>query len=292
VLTRVAVFADPWPGPVAIWSSGDGLSYTRTALALAPSIVGVTLDDLPAGPAGRFDHASKVRVELSGGALVSVADTALLNGANVAALQRPDGAWEIVQFAAAELVAERTYELSRLLRGQAGSEWAMADPLPAGAPFVLLDQHVVPLARGLDRLGRNMHLRIVAAGRDHGDVAAVAMTLTPQATALRPLSPAHLAARRTNDGILLRWVRRTRIDGDSWETQEVPLGEASEAYQIDILDGVNVIRTLAASSPSALYTNADEISDFGAPQSDLTFRVTQMSASVGRGFSAEATFAL
>ncbi|MDT3687333.1 MAG: glycoside hydrolase/phage tail family protein [Pseudorhodoplanes sp.] len=287
VLTRIAVFADPWPGPVAIWSSGDGLSYTRAALALAPSIIGVTLDDLPAGPAGRFDHASAVRVQLHGGALVSVSDAALLNGANVAALQRPDGAWEVVQFARAELVGERTYILSRLLRGQAGSESAIGYPLPASAPFVLLDQHVIPLARGLETLGRSMHLRIVAAGRDHGDVAAVAMTLTPQATALRPLSPVHLAARRTDDGVLLRWIRRTRIDGDSWETQDVPLGEAGEAYEIDILDGGNVVRKLTASSPSVLYVNVDEFADFGSPQASITFRVAQMSASVGRGFPSE-----
>lgn len=292
VLTRIAVFADPWPGPVAVWSSGDGLTFTRAALALAPAVVGETLDDLPAGPVGRFDHANSLRIELHGGALTSVSDAALLNGANAAAVQRPDGVWEIVQFALAELVGERTYKVSRLLRGQAGSEQAMGDPLPAGAPFVLLDQHVVPLVRGRDALGRTLHLRIVAAGRDHGDAATVAASLTPQATVLKPLSPAHLRAARTGDGILLRWIRRTRIEGDSWETQEVPLGETGEAYEIDILDGASVRRTLAATSPSVLYPAAQELADFGFPQSSLTFRVVQMSASVGRGFAAEKTATL
>lgn len=292
VLARIAVFADPWPGAVAIWTSGDGLSFSRAGLTFAPAIAGETLDDLPAGPAGRFDHAHRMRVRLYGGALTSVADTAMLNGANVSALRRPEGAWEVVQFARAELVAERTYELSRFLRGQAGSEGAMADPLPAGAPFVLLDQHVTALARGLDQLGRDMHLRIVAAGRDHGDGAAVAMTVTPATTALRPLSPVHLRAVRTIDGIALRWIRRTRIGGDSWETQDVPLGEVSERYEIDILDGASVVRTLTAETPAALYANADELSDFGSPQASLTFRVAQMSASVGRGIAATATLAL
>lgn len=291
VLAHLAIFADPWPGPVAVWSSGDGLGYQRAALALAPAIVGVTLDDLPAGPAGRFDHAHGLRVQLHGGALASISDAALLNGGNVAAVQRGDGAWEVLQFGRAELVGERIYNVSRLLRGQAGSEAAMGDPLPAGAPFVLLDQHVIPIARGLDALGRSLHLRIVAAGRDHGDVATVAMTLTPGATALKPLSPAHLRATRTGDGILLRWVRRTRVEGDSWDVQEVPLGEASEAYEIDILDGGNVVRTLHASSPSVLYANADEIADFGSAQAALAFRVSQMSASVGRGFPARAAVA-
>ena len=53
VLARLAVFADPWPGPEAVWVSSDGLSYSRSGLALAPSIVGETLDDLPAGPTAR-----------------------------------------------------------------------------------------------------------------------------------------------------------------------------------------------------------------------------------------------
>ena len=53
-------------------------------------------------------------------------DSALFAGANAAAVQRADGAWEVMQFANAELVGESTYLLSRLLRGQAGSEWAMA----------------------------------------------------------------------------------------------------------------------------------------------------------------------
>ena len=53
-------------------------------------------------------------------------------GANAAAVQRADGAWEVLQFANAELVGERTYELSRLLRGQAGSEWAMARSAAGG----------------------------------------------------------------------------------------------------------------------------------------------------------------
>jgi hypothetical protein len=68
----------------------------------------------------------------------------------------------------------------------------------------------------------------------------------------------------------------------------VPLGEATEAYQLDILDGATVVRTLEATSPSALYAAADEIADFGAPQASLHIRVAQLSATVGRGFSAEA----
>ena len=287
VLTRLAVFADPWPGPVAIWSSSDGLSFERIGVALAPSIVGETLDPLPRGPTSRFDRHSRIRVRLYGGALASVSDTVLLGGANAAAVQRADGAWEVVQFGLAELIAENTYELSRLLRGREGSEWAMGDPTPTGAPFVLIDDHLATVARGLNSLGRSVALRIIAAGRDHGDPAAVEIAATPQPTALLPLAPAHLRARRTPDGLMLSWIRRTRLDAHNPQLQEVPLGEAREAYAVDVLSGTDVVRSYQTGVPTLLYPAADEIADFGAPQASLAIRVAQLSAAVGRGIPTE-----
>jgi len=287
VLTRLAVFADPWPGSMAVWAASDGANFSRVAIAEAPSIIGETLDDLPAGPTARWHHAS-LRVKLYGGALSSVTDSALFGGANAAAVRRADGAWEVIQFAEAELVGDRVYRLSRLLRGQAGSEWAMGAPLAAGAPFVRLDDNVAAIASGLDALERPLQLRVVAAGRDYGDPSALSLAATPQATALRPLAPVHLAARRGGSGITIAWIRRTRIDGDSW-TGEVPLGEDSERYTVDILSGSTVVRTLQATGAGALYAAADEIADFGAAQTSLTVRVTQVSATVGAGFSTTAT---
>ena len=266
------------------------LGFERMALAFAPAITGETLDDLPRGPTSRFDHVNRVRVKLYGGALASVSDLALFAGANAAAVQRADGAWEVLQFANADFGrGSDTYELSRLLRGQAGSEWAIGDPLPAGAPFVLLDEHVIAIARGLDALGRTLQLRIIAADVDHGDPAAVEIEVTPQATALRPLSPVHLRAVRNGAGVTFSWIRRTRRDSDSWAAIDVPLGEDIEAYELDVLDGATVKRTLSATSPSVLYAAAAEIADFGSAQANISIRIAQLSATVGRGFAAEAT---
>jgi GTA TIM-barrel-like domain/Putative phage tail protein len=280
VLARLAVFAAPWPGTEAVWSSSDGESFRRAGFALAPTAIGETLDDLPAGPTARW-HNAGFRVQLYGGALASVSDDAVFSGANAAAVQRADGAWEVIQFANAELVGNRTYLLSRLLRGQAGSEWAIGAPLPAHSPFVLLDKNVVTVAAGLDALERTLQLRVVAANRDYGDATALALDATPQATALKPLAPVHLKAAR--GGVTFTWIRRTRIDGDGW-VGEVPLGEDSEQYTVDILSGSTVLRTLSVTAPSALYAAADELADFGAPQTSLGIRVTQLSATVGAGF--------
>jgi len=287
VLSWLAVFADPWPSVVAIWSSADGETYDVTGLVQVPSIVGETLDDLPAGPTARW-HNATVRVQIYGGALSSVSDAVLFSGANAAAVQRADGAWEVLQFANAELIGDNIYALSRLLRGQAGSEWAMGAPLAAGAPFALLDEHLLPIASGLDDLERPLQLRAIATSRDYADPNAVSLEFTPQATALRPLAPVHLKAARGASGVTLSWIRRARFDGDSW-AGEVPLCEDSEQYTVEILSGASVVRTFNVSVPTVLYAAADEIADFGDPQTNLTVRATQLSATVGLGFAMTAT---
>jgi hypothetical protein len=90
-------------------------------------------------------------------------------------------------------------------------------------------------------------------------------------------------------GVLISFVRRTRIDGDGWGAGEVPLGEAREAYEVDVLSGSSVVRTLTGETSDILYPLADEVADFSTPQTELTVRVAQMSATVGRGTPTEAT---
>jgi hypothetical protein len=288
-LLRAAVFGSPWPGSVAVWRSVDGGSFELVTTVAAPAIMGETLDPLPRGPASRWDRAARFRVRLYGGALTAASDLAVLGGKNAAAVRGDDGKWEVIQFAQAQLVGERTYELSRLLRGQGGSEWAIADPLTMGAAFVLLDEHLVTVARGLDALGRPVQLRFAPADRGAGDWTAVTLSATPGATALKPLAPVHLKATRSGAGVRLTWIRRTRRDGDSWEAGDVPLAEDAEAYQVDILSGSSVKRTLSSSVPDVLYAASGELADFGAPQASLSVRVMQLSATVGRGFPGEAT---
>ena len=64
---------------------------------------------------------------------------------------------------------------------------------------------------------------------------------------------------------------------------------AHERYEVDILDGSIVKRTLAASTPAVTYSAADQTADFGAPQAAIDLRVYQLSAVFGRGTPREAT---
>ncbi len=60
----------------------------------------------------------------------------------------------------------------------------------------------------------------------------------------------------------LTWIRRTRTGGEWRDTVDTSLGEASEAYALDLYaNGTypTVKRTIAAGSPSCVYTSADQI---------------------------------
>ena len=129
----VAAYAKPWPGTMAVWKSpaSDGFALVTTFGRRAR--MGRLAEDLYAGPVSRFDHGNAAFVELAEGTLQSVTDLALFAGANALAVESTPGVWEILQAGEAELLAPGKYRLTRLLRGQRGTEGAMGNPAPAGA---------------------------------------------------------------------------------------------------------------------------------------------------------------
>lgn len=70
----------------------------------------------------------------------------------------------------------------------------------------------------------------------------------------------------------------------------MPHLDQPESWEIDILDGATVKRTLTAGTATVTYSAADQIADWGvalAPGAALTIRVAQLSPSLGRGIAAE-----
>ena len=103
------------------------------------------------------------------------------------------------------------------------------------------------------------------------------------APALLPLAPVRVKARRGEAGIALSWIRRTRIDGDSWDLAEVPLGEESERYEVAILDGSAPVDGAIVNEPAWIYPAEGESLAFGAAQSEIAVSLRQRSATVGAG---------
>lgn len=291
-LQYLAAAASPWPGTLAVWRSADGASFEAVAPVTASATFGTLLTALAPGPLWRFDRTSTLEVALHSSLLVSASEAEVRAGANLLVLFAEGRAPEIVAFTEAVLIDADTYRLSGLLRGLAGTEAAGASSWPIGSRMVRLDGTLVQVASGVSALGRAFIYRVGSAKDDHGAEDVTEVSATVGGTALTPLSPVHLKARRTGEGVALSFIRRTRIGGDGWEAVEVPLGEAGEAYRIEILSGGTVVRVIETSVPEALYAAADELADFGAAQSALTVRIAQLSATLGPGAATTATLAV
>ncbi|MCE6961547.1 glycoside hydrolase TIM-barrel-like domain-containing protein [Cereibacter sphaeroides] len=279
---HVAVAASPWPGRVAVWKANEDAGYRLNRLVSAGATLGVTQTPLPAAPAGRWDMGAPLRVKLQGPPLSSASDAAVLNGANVMAIGdgSPDG-WELFQFARATLVSPRLWEISRRLRGQAGTDALMPLEWPAGSLVVLvnaaLPQVDMPLAdRGLAR-----HFRIGVASRGYDDGDVIHRVEAFPAAGLRPYAPVHLRAVVDGGDLRISWIRRTRIDGDSWEGREVPLGEAAELYSVRVVSGGVVVRRVEVSQPAWTYTATARAADGVAGA--YAIEVAQVSDSYGPG---------
>ena len=260
---HVAVTAEPWQGSVGVWSAPEDAGYELNRVIAAPSVMGTTETVLSAAPAGLWDRGPSMRVKVFGGTLNSRDELAVLNGANVMAIGDGSSArWEIFQFAEAVLVAPATYEISLRLRGQQGSDGIMPSEWPIGSTVVLLDLAPEQIDLPLSSRGLARYYRIGAVARGYDDPATLLKVDAFDGIGLRPYPVAHLlAAGAANGDVAVTWIRRTRTDGDNWQPLEVPLGEATEAYVIRVVQADVVLREEPSNSANWTYSVAAKAVD-------------------------------
>lgn len=257
------------------------------------SIIGFAVDALeaPQNP-HHWDEANEVTVELfrSGQELSSAQDKlSVLQGLNWALLGD-----EIIGFRQASLVGERRWRLSGLIRGQRDT-FDHCDSHSPGERFVLLSS-VTYQELAMSDVGAAREMKVVPEGEDVDNVSEFAFT--PQGESLRPFRPTHVTGSRDGGGDLtIAWIPRTREFYRPLSVVPFPPLEMEERFEVDVLDGSSVVRTLVAVAASAgaiasvVYTAAQQTADFGSPQSSVDVVVYKISsaAGVGRGNSQEAT---
>ncbi|PRD45806.1 host specificity protein [Phyllobacterium phragmitis] len=286
---RLACYARPWRG-VSAYASPQSDGYSTRTLVGSRAIVGELTAPLPPGNSGRFMNTQAVDVLLYAGELRSQPKAQLFNGANAALLQAPDGSWEVFQFLEAVETADSQWRLTCLLRGQLGTEEEAAMPKPAGTPFVLLDDAIVPAGLQASEIGLALNWRIGTAGRDFSELYFDTVEAVGGLRALQPLSPVHLAARQLPNGdIAASWIRRGRIDADNWFGTDIPLGEEQEIYQVEIWRGGSVIRQAQVREPLWNYAAADRTADLGGRFEPFELAVAMISARTGAGRFARLT---
>jgi len=156
---------------------------------------------------------------------------------------------------------------------------------------VVLDSALAPLPIAEADLGLPWNWRIGPAARAVSDASYTALAFTPAGRGLVPFAPVHISqpwrVARSPGDLTIRWTRRSRaLVADAWEQVGVPLAEDFESYDVQILDGAAIKRTLTSSTTSVLYSAAHQTADWGAPLGPgqtLAIRIYQLSNRLGRG---------
>ncbi len=276
-----------WPGATMFRSSDEGQTWSDIQGFQGSSTIGSARNTLPSSPCTQIDQRT-LTVELRSGQLESITRDQMLTGANFAAYGA-DGRWEIVRFQTASLGSDGNYTVSGFVRGDKGTEWA-SGLHQDGDWFILLDDpDNAFISMAVEAIGVDRTYRAVTSGQSIDDADSVLFAY--KGVNLECLSAVY--ARGSRDGsnnFTGTFTRRSRLSSSWWTNGvEAPVGETSESYQIDVMNGSTVVRTISVTSPSFTYSSANQISDFGSAQSSITFRIYQLSAVVGRGYVYEVT---
>ena len=243
----------------AVGSTSIQTPPSKSILGHALTMLGSTAPEL-------IDAVNCVDVELVDAEqwLMSCDDDALRAGMNLAVLGS-----ELLQFGETEPLGDGRFRLSRLLRGRAGTEWAI--PLhSAGEQFCLLQGNMVrDVALPASAIGST----VTAADRDGASISA---EVTGES--VRPWTPVNLAAVIETEGDLsLTWTRRSRM-GSAWlDGVDVPVGESREQYRVTLVGTLASLEftcdepaltipavSLAAIGPGAAQVEARQSGDWAA----------------------------
>lgn len=224
-------------------AGGDALPAGRAGLR---ATLGSAMTVLPPASMTMIDERHGVEVVLIADdmSLMPADDDALAQGRNLCLIGD-----ELVQFARAERIEAGRYRLSRLYRGLRGTEWAM-ETHHAGEPFLLIEEDRLAAPLGVVGSVPDVSTRVEVAAVGLGDIVPARATLTVRGEALMPPSPVHLRWRNDGaGGVIVDWTRRSR-DGWRWANgRDVPLGEESERYRVDLIAGGVTVRSDEVSVP-------------------------------------------
>lgn len=278
-------YLDGWTGST-LAKSTDSTSFAFFGDSISKEvIVGNTTNILGNHFNSGFDEKNVLTVKLNNGQLSSTTESNILSGdvVNCALIGN-----EIIQFKRAVLIGANTYRLSGFLRGKRGTEYLMSTH-KINDRFILLEPTTLNIMP-LDSTSYDIPATYKAVTDGETMSTASNISFTNTGVAQECYSPVHLGGGKDgNNSYLLKWIRRSRISNHWANKVDVPLGEAVEAYEIDIMNGSTVVRTYQSSTNNFIYTSAMQVLDFGTIQNNITFKVAQMSTLRGRGFESIGT---
>lgn len=279
--------AGSWPGGVLFRSIDNGQTYSGIQAFTGQATIGQATNALPDNSGLVIDRINSLNVQPIAGTFDAITEAQMLTGQHYCAYG-VDGRWEIIRYADSVLNGDGTRTLSTLIRGYRGTEWATGLHEIGDYVVLLDDPDNAFIGSDLSQLSIERLYKPVTVGQDLAS--AESFEFTYKGVNLQPLSPVLPQGEIVSEDWVIEWTPRTRYSSNYWYTGTQPQNESVMAWEVDVLDGSTVVRTLSSSTPTVTYTEAQQIEDFGSAQSTITIVIYQVSQRVGRGYPLEVTF--
>jgi hypothetical protein len=284
----VAGYSDNWPGGFIFESNDNEQTYTDIQSASAPVTMGTARNALGTDDGTNTDFVGALQIDLIAGSLESITSDQFYTSLQWCAYG-DDQRWELIRFQNAAIQLDGSYILTTLARGCRGTEWATGLHL-VGDKFIFLDDaDMLFIGSSTASIGIQKYYKAATFGRTIDEVSS--QSFTYRGVNLKPLSPVYLTASNVGGDWSVDASRRSRLSSSWWTSGvEPPLGEGHELYEMDILNGGVVVRTIQSSTLPIPYNASQQAEDFGSIVSSLEVNLYQISDIVGRGYPANKTF--
>lgn len=272
LLINMPILLDGNDAPGIYWAAAGMLSgyigatlqifragqWVTAGQATGNATMGTLLSPLPSHDRD-VDFSNVVHLRINGD-LESVTFHNLISERNPLAILRPDGTAEIVQFQTANEVAAGEYELTTLIRGRLDTG---ASSHSAGARVVFLDDGVNYASLDPTDLGQPITYRFVSIGTDP-DAATVQSYPLATMESQREWQPYRATYQADGDDWIVRFIGRHRLGTDQFPVASTHFN----GWRIDFTIGVTTHSHLVQSQ-EWIYTEAQQIADWGSAQSDF-----------------------
>lgn len=285
--------ADDWRGAI-MFKSPDNLTWTEITDTVVETVYGTLANAMPDNlEPFATDHTLELDVYMVTGEdqIASITYEQFVAGGNMAAVVKYNGEIEVIQFQTVEALGDGHFKLTDIARGRRGTNVFCGGHQTSEVFILLTTDEAIVRTIPIEEIGSPFYFRAVTLGTLFQD--ALITSSTTQGNDLKPYMPTHMTAEVVATDIQFNWVRNTRLGGALMDgTGTVPLSEDAELYDLEIYSapGGTLKRTFSGlTSPTKLYLNADIVTDFGSIPANITFKLYQISALVGRGLSRELT---
>jgi len=253
-----------------LYESTDGGS-TYSIIGQIPSRgLGKALNVIGQGPSQVWDRDNYIDVYIPGLhindlEMISLDEDEVLRGSNAIVVGN-----EIIQFCNAELIAENTYRLTKLLRGRRGTEWAINGHQANEKVGILMPGRMTFIAGDIYGINKENYYKFVANDMSQEFIDPVLFSYNGETK--KPFSPVHCIYH--GDG-KYSWTRRSRVGLElTSNPPDIPLGEAYERYSVKLYKGGTLVKQYTVNSPEVTV-------DMNIEKDQI--RICQLSDVIGEG---------